>query len=181
MYTSVPCGSNVERGVSDHPGLAQIETEVLLRLQHHAWLRFAAIAVDLQFRHLTRMPAIGMMGTVVDSVQPGITLGEQRFEFGVDLRESGFIAFAPRDHGLIGDQDGAIAGLVDHAYCFSRAFDQLQIVRRFDALHFHIQCPVTIQKDSALWNRMDIGQVGIRQMCLEYSQGVFRGNRYYGS
>ena len=190
MHTSVPRGPNVERGVSNHPGLAQVEIEVLFRLQHHPWLWFAAIALDLQFGHFAMMPAIGVMRTVVDSIKPRATSREQHFEFGMDPLDSGFIAFATRHHGLIGDQDGAIPGSVDHGYGLNRAFDQLQIARRYHTLHFHVQGAVTIQKDGRLWrtketgdacNRMDIGQFGVRQSCFEYSQWVFRGYRYYGS
>jgi hypothetical protein len=74
-------------------------------------LRLTARACNLETRDLSRIFRVRVMRAVIEPVDIGLVVGEEGVELGVDGGEL-VLAAAPRDDGLIGVDDGTVAGMI---------------------------------------------------------------------
>ena len=93
---------DVAVAISDHEGSADVDAEFLGRAPQHARLGFAAIAHPA----IGGLAGRGMVGTVVDGVEPGSGALHFPAKLGVDPNDQFLAEVAARHPGLVGHHDG---------------------------------------------------------------------------
>jgi hypothetical protein len=85
-----------------------------------------------------------MMRAVIDPVEEGALPAQLGLQLGVDQRQAGRVAFAPREDRLVGDERGAQAGPVQAADRLAGARQNAKVVRATDIAVVGVQRAVAV-------------------------------------
>ncbi len=112
----------------------------------HRDRRLATIAFDLQLGALAREARIGMMWAIVDRVQIGAPLGQQRLQLVVDLFQARLATIAACDRRLVRHDDREKAGTIQSPDGLAGARNQFELIRRTQTLHVDVERTVSIEE-----------------------------------
>src|SRR5205085_6514675 len=80
FYAGIARGLHIGGCVANEPRLREVDVQVALRAKNHPGLRFAAVAVDFQFRALAGKAALRVMRAKVNAIEEGVCAAQQRLE-----------------------------------------------------------------------------------------------------
>ena len=135
-------GEEVAILVADHEGPTEIDSQLLPRPNQEPGLRLparAGQAVPLQ-------PRFGVVGAVVDPIQTGPLLGEQRAHAIMNLGQPLLVEQVVGHAGLVGRHDRPQPGPVGLPDRLGTARDQLHLIDLAEITHLLADRPVAIQQ-----------------------------------
>lgn len=150
MAAGVLAGLDVALAVADDPGRFEVDVEVFGGLEEHAGVRLAAGAVNLQLGDLALVAFVGVMGAVVDAVDEGALLPEEGLHLVVDGLQGLPGQAALCDAGLVGDDDGEVAGVVDAADGLGRTGQELELLGLGQVADVFVDGAVAVEEDGFL-------------------------------
>ena len=86
------------------------------------------------------------MRTVIEPVQEGTLLAEERFQLVVDVFQFSFGAIASRDHRLVRNHHRQESATIQASDGLPGARDEFELIRRTNAVHFLIERAITVEK-----------------------------------
>lgn len=145
-YASVFCAEHIGLGVADEAGFLLVYSIRLAGLVDKARGGFPAAA----FLAVLRESGLGVMGAVVERIEVRANFGELAIHPAVEIPHGMFRIVAAGDAGLVRDEDGEEALVVDVFYGFSGVWRPKKVLRSVKVVDIDVQCTVTIEKDGAL-------------------------------
>lgn len=119
------------------------------RLQH-AGGGLAARAGNFQVLSLAGESAVGMVGAVVQPIDVGPLVSQQRLHAVVDAPEGRLVAFPPGHDGLVRDDHGQHAGAIQPTHGGGRSRQQAHVLDLRQKPHLLVEHAVPIQEDGPL-------------------------------